>query len=143
VLRPGISVDVDFFSYLFKSHDYIRALQATSNFIRDGQDLNFHNFCLVDLPLIPMQEQRAIAAYLVATTADIDTAMVRAEREIKLMNEYRTHLISDVVIGKVDVRGISVEEMPAIDEFDEDIAPESEDEYSDSNLEEETADADG
>ena len=40
VLRPTIGVDVEFFSYVFKSQAYIRALQSTANFIRDGQDLN-------------------------------------------------------------------------------------------------------
>ncbi len=53
VLNPSPLVHIDYFVHLFKSQDYISALQATSNFIRDGQDLNFSNFCLVDLPLPP------------------------------------------------------------------------------------------
>src|SRR5690349_13341855 len=40
VLRPTPEVHIGYFAHLFKSSDYIRALQATSNFIRDGQDLN-------------------------------------------------------------------------------------------------------
>ena len=39
VLRPAIEVDVEFFSYVFKSQAYIQALRSTANFIRDGQDL--------------------------------------------------------------------------------------------------------
>ena len=50
VLRPAIEVDVEFFSYVFKSQAYIQALRSTANFIRDGQDLTFDNFCAVDLP---------------------------------------------------------------------------------------------
>ena len=46
VLKPESDADVGFFTYVFKSHGYIRALQATASFIRDGQDLNFSNFCL-------------------------------------------------------------------------------------------------
>ena len=38
VLKPSPEARVDYFAHLFKSLDYIRALQATSNFIRDGQD---------------------------------------------------------------------------------------------------------
>jgi type I restriction enzyme S subunit len=30
------------------------------------------------------------------------------ERQIRLMTEYRTRLISDVVTGKIDVRGIEI-----------------------------------
>ncbi len=34
--------------------------------------------------------------------------ILRAEHEIELMREYRTRLISDVVTGQVDVRGIDL-----------------------------------
>ena len=56
------------------------------------------------LPIPPLPEQAAIAASLDKTTADIDTAVARARREIELLREYRTRLIADVVTGKVDVR---------------------------------------
>ena len=105
VLRPAIEVDVEFFSYLFKSQAYIQALQSTANFIRDGQDLNFNNFCSVDLPFPPTEEQRRMAVALVEATANIDTTIARTRRQIELMEEYRTRLIADVVTGKVDVRG--------------------------------------
>ena len=38
----------------------------------------------------------------------INQAITRAQREIDLMCEYRTRLISDVVTGQVDVRGIGL-----------------------------------
>ena len=105
VLRPAIEVDVEFFSHLFKSQAYIHALQSTANFIRDGQDLNFNNFCEVDLPFPPTEEQRRMAEALVEATANIDTTIAHAHRQIQLMEEYRTRLIDDVVTGKIDVRG--------------------------------------
>ena len=104
VLRPAIEVDVEFFSYLFKSQAYIQTLQSTANFIRDGQDLNFHNFCAVDLPFPPTEEQRRMAVALVEATANIDTTIARARHQIELMQEYRTRLIADVVTGQLDVR---------------------------------------
>ena len=106
VLRPAIEVDVEFFSYLFISQAYIQTLQSTANFIRDGQDLNFHNFCAVDLPFPPTEEQRRMAVALVEATANIDTTIARARRQIELMEEYRTRLIADVVTGKIDIRRI-------------------------------------
>ena len=97
---------MEFFSYLFKSQAYIQALQSTANFIRDGQDLNFNNFCAVDLPFPPTEEQRRMAVALVEATANIDTTTIdRARRQIELMEVYRTRLIADVVTGKIDVRG--------------------------------------
>ena len=104
VLRPSIDVDVKFFSHLFKSQAYIQALQSTANFIRDGQDLNFNNFCAVDLPFPPTEEQRMMAVALGEATANIDVTIANARREIELMEEYRTRLIADVVTGKIDVR---------------------------------------
>ena len=44
-------------------------------------------------------------------SAEISQVISRAEREIELMREYRTRLISDVVTGQVDVRGIEVPEV--------------------------------
>ena len=105
VLRPTGASDVGYFSYLFKSTDYITALQSTANFIRDGQDLNFDNFRRVDLPLPPIEEQRRIAAVLDRVTADVGSSLAeRLRRQVELMQEYRTRLVADVVTGKLNVR---------------------------------------
>ena len=63
------------------------------------------------LPLPPLSEQAAIAEYLGKATADIDSAIARARRQIDLVQEYRTRLIADVVTGKLDVRE-AVAELP-------------------------------
>ena len=52
----------------------------------------------------PMQEQEGIANHIERDTADIDTALAPARRQIDLLQEYRTRLIADVVTGKLDVR---------------------------------------
>ena len=109
VLRPAIEVGVEFFSYVFKSQAYIQALRSTANFIRDGQDLTFDNFCAVDLPFPPAEEQRKIAVALREATADISAAIARACRQIELVQEYRTRLISDAVTGKLDVRDVAAQ----------------------------------
>jgi len=62
-------------------------------------------------PLPSLEEQRAIIAHINEKCAEISQAISRAEREIELMREYRTRLISDVVTGQVDVRGIEVPEV--------------------------------
>ena len=56
------------------------------------------------IPCPPLPEQTAIVRYLDKATADIDTAISRARRQIKLLHEYRTRLIADVVTGQLDVR---------------------------------------
>ena len=104
VLRPVTKLSVDYYSHLFKSIGYIAALQLTANFIRDGQDLNFSNFCQVDLPFPPRSEQKEISDALNDAIANIASSINRANREIELLHEYRTRLIADVVTGKLDVR---------------------------------------
>jgi type I restriction enzyme, S subunit len=103
VLQPSPKINPDFFAYLFKSYRYIQALRATSNFIRDGQDLNFNNFALVDLPVIPVEEQKAIASYLDEVVSALTAAGDIIQREIKLLSEYRICLIAEAITGKIKV----------------------------------------
>ena len=88
------------------------------------------------IPLPSLPEQTAIAEYLDAQTARIDAAIEASRREIDLLREYRTRLISDVVTGKVDVREVA----PQLPEE----PPEQEVEWMDRNetAEAETADDD-
>ena len=60
-------------------------------------------------------EQKEIADYIDKKTAVIDISISGVEKEIKLVIEYRTRLISDVVTGKVDVRNINIYEAISVD----------------------------
>ena len=93
-----------YFKYLFKSKQYIQALQSTTNLVRDGQALRYGNFIQVLLPLVPLGEQRAIAEFLNNEIDKIDELIGKAEEGIPLMQERRTALISAAVTGKIDVR---------------------------------------
>jgi type I restriction enzyme S subunit len=52
----------------------------------------------------PSDEQQAIVEYVAKATETANTAIARTEREIALMQEYRTRLTADLVTGKLDVR---------------------------------------
>lgn len=65
----------------------------------------------------PREEQDRIVSALKGATAEIDSAIQHTRDEIRLIREYRTRLIADVVIGKIDIREI------AADLPDEDDAP--------------------
>lgn len=110
ILLPQKGVVPRYFKWLLKSKSYIKALQGTSEFIRDGQDLRYSNFVKVDLPLIPEAEQNEIAEYIERKTQDIDSAIPVFEKQIELLKEYRTRLISDVVTGQKDVRNVVIPE---------------------------------
>lgn len=111
----------EYFKWLFKTKSYIKALQGTSDLVRDGQALRYANFAKVSLPEIPLEEQKRIADYISAEVKKIDDAIPVFKKEIELLREYRNRLISDVVTGQVDVRGVEIpdytpEEDNAMDE---------------------------
>ena len=53
----------------------------------------------------PIEEQRAIAAFLDRKTERIDTLITKIQESIDRLKEYRTALISAAVTGRIDVRG--------------------------------------
>ena len=76
---------------------------------REGLTLqSIRNFRVI---VPPLPEQAAIAAQLDKTTADIDTAIDTARRQVEFMTEYRASLIAHVVTGKLDVRA-AAERLP-------------------------------
>lgn len=118
--RKGLVYD-EYFKWLLKSTQYIKALQGTADLVRDGQALRYANFAKVPLPQVPIGEQKRMADYIEQETAKIDRAVPVLEKEIELLKEYRTRLISDVVTGQMDVRNVEVPEYTP----EEDIAEEA------------------
>ena len=74
--------------------------------------------------LPPIEEQKKIVDYIIRITDKIDKSILHINKEISLITEYGIRLISDIVIGKVDVRNIPVDEFIS----EEDITHEIEDE---------------
>ncbi len=58
------------------------------------------------IPIVgpPAPEQKAILGAVNDAASELDEATTLAQREIDLLQEYRTRLIADVVTGKLDVR---------------------------------------
>ena len=54
----------------------------------------------------PLPEQQAIADYLDAKTAEIDSLIADKQRQVELLKEYRKSLISEAVTGKFKVPGL-------------------------------------
>jgi len=71
---------------------------------------NLNTGILKEVPVLlpPINEQRTLLVWIANEGQRIDSASAVAEREISLLREYRTRLISDVVTGKLDVRGLDL-----------------------------------
>ena len=92
-----------FYRWLLKSSVYIKALQSTTNMVRDGQAMRFANFIKVRLISVPMEEQREIADYLDEKTAAIDSLIQKKEQLITELEAYKKSLIYEYVTGKKEV----------------------------------------
>ena len=82
--------------------------------------INFKNF---GIPIPPIDEQKEIVQYIDEQEKKINELIAGIEKQIASLREYRTRLISDVVTGQMDVRGIEIPDyMPEEDteETDED-----------------------
>ncbi|MDG6099734.1 restriction endonuclease subunit S [Alteromonas sp. ZYF713] len=96
-LIPSDEVNLGYFKYLFKSKQYIQALQSTTNLVRDGQALRYSNFVQVKLPLPEKTEQASIANFLDHETAKIDTLISKQKKLLGLLKEKRQAVISQAV----------------------------------------------
>jgi len=79
--------------------------------------LNVEELGVAQILIPPISEQAVIIERLDHATSNIDNAIARANREIELLNEYRTRLIADVVTGKLDVREVAAA-LPEVDHLD-------------------------
>lgn len=102
-LIPSDAVYAPYFKYLLKSNRYIEALQSTSNLVRDGQALRYENFCMVDLLVVPMEEQIAIAEFINNQLDVCEQSIILMEAQIDGLKEYKTTLINSAVTGKIKV----------------------------------------
>ena len=60
--------------------------------------------CSFPIPRPPLDEQQRIVAHLDMRCSQIDSLIAKANEVIKTMREYRSALITDAVIGRIDVR---------------------------------------
>ena len=104
VLKPCREICSDYYKWLFKSEVYIKALQRTCNFIRDGQDLRYSNFVQVPLVVPPIAEQKEIADYLDKKCAEIDTLISKKAALLGELENYKKSIIYEYVTGKKEVQ---------------------------------------
>ncbi|WP_319436171.1 restriction endonuclease subunit S [Mycobacterium sp. RTGN5] len=104
IIRPGAKADPDFLAAYFNApstrekiaHGSVGAIQGHFN-VSALRELEF--------PSIDIAEQRRRAEHWSIQACNIDALIEKTETFIELSREYRSALITDVVTGKIDVRG--------------------------------------
>lgn len=122
VYKTIIPVDARYMHYLLKTPQVISLFEAYSYGICEHRRrLYAPDFLRISIPIPPQAEQKEIADSLENEKKKIDFAIAKILKQIKLLQEYRTRLISDVVTGQKDVRDIVIPDYETeMDNTDED-----------------------
>ncbi|MDJ0412086.1 restriction endonuclease subunit S [Rhodococcoides fascians] len=107
VLQPKSQVHHDYFESLFLDPVFAEGLRINARGVGDGMSpLYTSTLMSMKMPLPPLEEQRAIMGLINADTSRFSQQIAVTSREIRLLGEFRTRLVADVVTGQVDVRAI-------------------------------------
>ena len=101
--------NLEYFHYAIRSKVYVNFFAQASDGIRVGQwDLDMQKMKEIPFIVPTEEEQRLIVNYIKEQHAKLDILIAKLKKQIELLKEYRTRLISDVVTGQIDVRGIDI-----------------------------------
>jgi type I restriction enzyme S subunit len=103
IVRPNKKIEAEFlYSILASEIGQLQVFDRQLGANREG--LNFEELKQFIIPYPPESERNAITTFIRKETSHIDTIITKTKKEIELLQEYRTSLISEVVTGKIDVR---------------------------------------
>ena len=139
VFSPLASVEPEYLSYVLQDSGFVD--QVTGNSVGIAYPAIAESVLARLRIAIPpsRSEQVGIIVAIKDQTGPLNTAISRTEREIALMQEYRTRLTADLVTGKLDVREAAAQlpappnDAPAPDEPLEEIETELEETNDASN----------
>ncbi|MBE2281980.1 MAG: restriction endonuclease subunit S [Prosthecobacter sp.] len=103
-LRPNEKMNAEFMVLAINSSyvtNQVSTLAKTSNGAFKVSGATVRSISMVVPPYV---EQMSLIEAIRAEATTVNTAIIRTEREIALMQEYRTRLTADIVTGKLDVR---------------------------------------
>jgi type I restriction enzyme S subunit len=118
VACPFPDAQAAYYTYLFRTAAYMREIDIFSRgIVPDRNRLYWESFKQITSPYPPLSEQELIARAIDRQTAELNATIATIDREIALIQEFRTRLIADVVTGKLDVRTTAAT-LPEINEIE-------------------------
>lgn len=105
ILRKTVPLNSKFYHYLLRCGVVLPEFKRRSRGIMEMR-LRLYFDELGQIPLVypPVEEQNQIVQYLDELENNVLQTVSKINREIELLQEYRTALISEAVTGKIDVR---------------------------------------
>lgn len=103
IIRPNRQIESGFLhKYISSDNGQAQIFSSEKGISREG--LNFEQLKGFQVLLPPIGDQNDIKDYIESATTKIDQTTSKIEKQIELLKEFRTALISEVVTGKIDVR---------------------------------------
>ncbi|MCF3609277.1 restriction endonuclease subunit S [Planktothrix agardhii 1033] len=99
ILTPKSNCELEFLALRLEYFEYSYLLRGAAQPKLTKEDL-----MNIALPIPSKQEQIEILSFINKETSKIETLISKYQKQIELMQEYRTALISQAVTGKIDVR---------------------------------------
>lgn len=98
VLTPIKEIDMVYFHYLARSHNYIEEYYRLGRgIVADLWTTRYSELKGMLIPFPPLHEQGKIVKYIETKTIKIDTYIAEKEKEVKLLNELKETEIAKVV----------------------------------------------
>jgi len=105
VIYP-IDGEQEYFHYLFRSNNFVEEFYRNGRgIVADLWTTRYQEMKNIEIPFPPLSEQRAIASYIEAQTANIDKLIDAYQQQVERIKEYKQRLITDAVTGKINVTG--------------------------------------
>lgn len=102
IIRPNPEIlDSEFLMYQLQSSRIQNLINTVQGASREG--LTIHEIKNYHLFVPTATEQKQIVSYIINETQTLDMAIVKAEKEIELMKEYREAMIAEAVTGKIKI----------------------------------------
>lgn len=118
---PNSQVSSRYYHYLFRLPVFSGECKKVGHGIMAMRWRTYSpEFRSIYVPVPPYEEQEQIADWLDKHMSEIEKLIEPFKQEIDTLHELRTRLISDVVTGQIDVRGIEVPDFDMVEEIDSD-----------------------
>ena len=105
VARPQKQISTEFIEQLLRTPNAIEKIRLHSRGVTDFRlRLYWDEFKSIKVALPPKEEQEEIMSFVKGEIESFEVLTSKCRRNIELMREHRTALISAAVTGKIDVR---------------------------------------
>ena len=98
VFYPTVEIYDGYYKFLFKDKSFIEKMNSYTISFRDGKNIAFSDFGDTYIPYPPIEEQKKIAEFLDAKTAEIDALVADIQAQIETLEQYKRSTVIETVL---------------------------------------------